>query len=148
MTIRSSSILYLPIEHVQREIDGKLLLALEAVSRGYSVVLGEHERLNKRATSLPPGVYLYKDCASWQAAKVFPGLKQRGHKVTSLDEEGLLFRREEAYLRDRVDSGAVKSLDALFAWAHVQIRVLLANLLLNWDIIGRVGNPRLDLCRL
>lgn len=143
-----SRILYLPIEHVQRELDGKLLLALEAVSRGYTVVLGEHERLNKRADKLPPGVYLYKDCASWQAAKVFPRLKQRGHKITALDEEGLIFRSKEAYLRERVDSDAIKHLDILFAWGQLQKRVLLEKPGLREDIVNVVGNPRLDLCRL
>lgn len=146
--MQPSRILYLPIEHVQRELDGKLLLALEAVSRGYTVVLGEHERLNKRATRLPPGVYLYKDCASWQAAKIFPGLKQRNHKITALDEEGLIFRSKEAYLRERVDSDAIKHLDILFAWGQLQKRVLLEKQGLREDIIRVVGNPRLDLCRL
>src|SRR5690606_38589735 len=59
-----------------------------------------------------------------------------------------IFRSEEAYLRDRVDSGAVKYLDTLFAWGQLQKRVLLAKRGLNKDIIRVVGNPRLDLCRL
>ena len=79
-------VLYLPIEHVQRELDGKLLLAIEAVRRGYTVVVGEHERLNRRIARLPAGAYLYKDCASWQAAKLFPRLQQAGHEVLALDD--------------------------------------------------------------
>ena len=141
-------VLYLPIEHVQRELDGKLLLAIEAVRRGYTVVVGEHERLNRRIALLPAGAYLYKDCASWQAAKLFPRLQQAGHKVLALDEEGLIFRSEEAYLRDRVDSTAVRHLDLLFAWGDVQKQVLLKKNEVRPESIRVVGNPRLDLCRL
>lgn len=141
-------VLYFPIEHIQRELDGKLLLALEAVRRGYQVVVGEHERLNRRLKQLPRGAYLYKDAASWQAAKLFPKLQAAGHKTLALDEEGLIFRSEQAYLRDRVDAQAIAHLDILFAWGELQHRVLLDKENINPDILCTVGNPRMDLCRL
>lgn len=141
-------VLILPIELIQRELDGKLLLALEAVQRGYQVIIGEHERLNRRLKRLPLGAYLYKDAASWQAAKLFPRLKAEGHRVLALDEEGLIFASEELYLRSRVDEQAVANLDVLFAWGQVHRRVLLEKPNMPADIIKVTGNPRLDLCRL
>lgn len=141
-------ILYLPVEHVQRELDGKLLVAIEAASRGYAVIIGRHTLFSELKQQMLPGVFLYKDMASWQAEKDFPVLKNRGFRVFALDEEGIIFASPEVYVKNRVSHKAISFSDKIFAWGTYQANVLIEFAKVLEEKIKIVGNPRIDLIRL
>ena len=54
--------LFLPIESPIRELEAKLLVALEAVSKRYDVVIGSEAMLT-HLQGMPSGTLLYKDAS-------------------------------------------------------------------------------------
>ncbi len=134
-------ILYLPIETIARELDARLLLAHQALSRDYSVIIGEKSNVFKAAKILKYGIYFYKS----HGASNFPADKT-GFKYIALDEEGLLFVDDEHYLRNSKPN-ELEHLDIVFTWGPYQKDLLLKE---NPDLAGKiipVGNPRFDLLR-
>ena len=53
--------LLLPVETLNREFDGKLLLALHAAERGWDVVIGKRSTLHDHVWRLPRSIYFSKD---------------------------------------------------------------------------------------
>lgn len=81
--------IYIQMEIVARELEGRLLLALAAAERGHRVLLGEVQRLlSFRPSLLPPGIFHDKSLTP-TARKIdfFGRLRDAGHLITSQDEE-------------------------------------------------------------
>lgn len=138
-----NKLLYLPIETTARELDGKLLLAHRALSRGYSIVLGRKGYVKKVAQRLRRGIYFYKD----HSKEGFPSLKQTEYfyKV-SLDEEGLLFLNNKFFL-NRAIPNELDYLKAIFTWGKLQKEMLMKVKPNLCEKIIPIGNPRFDLLR-
>lgn len=138
-------ILYLPIETIAREFNARILLAHEALSRGYCVVIGEKHNVYKAAEILKSGVYFYKS----HAANNFPknkSSKSTDFKFVSLDEEGLVFVDDDEYLLNSKPH-ELDHLDIVFTWGSHQGNVLVKE---NPELKAKtipVGNPRFDLLR-
>ena len=81
--------LYLPIEFTSRELDGISLLAIEALRRSISVVIGPRYQILEILKSLPSGVYF---CKSIRASEYndLVKVKTSGHKLVWQDQEGLV----------------------------------------------------------
>ena len=84
--------LYIFVEVGARELLSRLVLAEEARSRGYRVVVGEKNLLRNLCWMFraPPGIILDK-CG--QSSRTYPllALKRRGFRYAVLDEEGIFF---------------------------------------------------------
>lgn len=138
-------ILFLPIETIARELDGKLLLAHRALARGYKVIIGRKSDTKKAAENLGYGIYMYKD----HNFHPFPnalGNDKKEFKYVALDEEGLVFNDNEAYLK-RAMPHNVEHLDLIFTWGNYQKNLLIKE---NPELLKKtiaVGNPRFDLLR-
>ncbi len=138
--------LYIPVETVARELDGKLLLALHASARGHNVVLGNRSMMSNVMHRFEPGIYLAHNFN--QKRRRFLGiLRQLGHRIVGLDEEGLVWLNEKSYCYRRVDPEAMGCLDMVFAWGSEHARVL-EPVAREQDVeIVAVGNPRADILR-
>ena len=138
--------LYLPIEIWAREYHAKSLLAVQAASRGWSVVIGSKSALSQRLPRLPQGTVfqfgLHKNFSPGMAQ-----LKAAGHKVVAVDEEGLVTLNPEHYKRYRVSAEALNNSDACFCWGEVQHRMLSDVNDLDRCSLHITGNPRMDLLR-
>jgi surface carbohydrate biosynthesis protein len=138
-------ILYLPIETIVRELDSKLLLAHRALSRGYTVIIGQKSNVFKAANKLGFGIYFYKHNTFGNFPKQHdPG--KPAFKYSALDEEGLVFLNDEAFIR-RSKPNELKHLDIIFTWGSYQRNLLIEN---NPELDSKtiaVGNPRFDLLR-
>lgn len=138
-------ILYLPVETIARELDAKLLLAHRALSKGYSVILGQKSNVLKAADRLGYGIYFYKS----HELKNFPQQQDRnkpGFKYVALDEEGLVFLDDKTYL-DRSQPNELDHLSIVFTWGSYQRELLIKE---NPSLASKtipVGNPRFDLLR-
>jgi|GEM_PF-2240653 len=138
-------ILYLPIETIAREFDARMLLAHQALSRGYSVILGQKNNVFKAAERLEYGIYFYKS----HGVENFPKNQKTGKsgfKYISLDEEGLIFVDDAHYLRNSKPH-KLDHLDIVFTWGSYQRDLLVKE---NPDLKEKtipVGNPRFDLLR-
>ncbi|WP_417535292.1 surface carbohydrate biosynthesis protein [Methylophaga sp.] len=146
--MRKTKFLYLPIEVKPRELDAKLLIALEACRRGYSVIIGT-KVVNSLLHNGPKGIYFYKD-ASAPLFEQFKYFQSLGHKIVVHDEEGLVQQSDADYLKRRVMFPTVNHVNIFFCWGTHQA-----------DLINRVkksfksevkvkvvGHPRFDLLRM
>ena len=69
--------LFIPIEIKDRELHGKLVLAWEAIQRGYEVYIGDQREMSARCFELGVGIYHDKSLAQTKA-KFFRNLKKIG----------------------------------------------------------------------
>ena len=132
----------LPIEVYKREFLGKLLLALHGANCGYEVYL--FDQATRAEEKIDSGFLIYKDHATCSEFRVEKWLNA-GLKVGVLDEEGLIYRGEQIYLKNRVSEKIVNNVDAVFVWGKVQQQLLKKKSSCHTSV---VGNPRFDVLKL
>jgi surface carbohydrate biosynthesis protein len=140
-------ILYLPIEIKSRELDAKLLIALEVISKDYIVIIGT-KAIHKYLEILPKGVFFYKD-ASFPMEDKFKRWQQYGHKIVVHDEEGIVQSSWNDYLTRRIKFNTINYVDIFFCWGKKQFDVIEKYTILN-DIkckLSLTGHSRIDLLR-
>lgn len=143
--------IYLPIEVKARELEGKMLLALEAAGRGHTVVIGKkQDTLNlAKAGSLPPGIVHDKSLTPGEyKIRNFEQLKQHGHVITAQDEEsGLLDESFDKFAKQRFSEDTISLTDRVFAWGDHDASSLKK---IYPEYAGRIiktGSPRVDFWR-
>lgn len=134
----------LPVESNVRELHARTLLAAVAAERGFGVVIGRTAELPRFLPALPAAALMYMSAVT---PAVFQGAREQGHVPTALDEEGLIRRSRDDYLRRRVPTGALESCARFFAWGEEHRDLLLSTARHLADRIVSVGNPRIDLLR-
>ena len=112
----SNQFLYIPIEIGARELDAKLLIAIKALNKNFTVILGRKAPLINFLKNSQPGVFL----SIWGAHKNFKNLyksiKDYGHNIAAMDEEGLITLSDSNYLRLKMDKETLSYIDVFFAW--------------------------------
>ncbi len=137
--------LLLPVETLNREFDGKLLLALHAAERGWQTAIGKRSTLHHNLQRFPRSIYFSKGIRAGNKA-VFRILAGLGHTIVGLDEEGLVNVSDEMFLL-KMDPEVLNYLRAAFAWGKNDARVYrLAGGLAQKPVVV-TGNPRVDLLR-
>jgi surface carbohydrate biosynthesis protein len=137
--------LLLPVETLNREFDGKLLLALHAAERGWQTTLGKRSTLHENLQRFPHSVYFSKDIRAGNKAifRIFAGL---GYSIVGLDEEGLVNVSDEMFLL-KMDPEVLGHIGVAFAWGENDARVYrMANGMAQTPVVV-TGNPRADLLR-
>lgn len=144
---KKKSYLYIPVEISAREIDSKLLIALKAVKNGFTVVLGRKAPLIKHVLRGKPGIFL----SIWGAHKNFKNLykdiKEKGHNIAAVDEEGLITLSDENYLRLKMDPKTLDYIDIFFTWGEAQNNKLILNRQSSSHKFLQAGNPRLEMLK-
>lgn len=77
-------IVTLSIEHKDRELRSKSLVAYSLANAGFRVILGTTEAIDSIAKELPPCIIFHKSTFQKRASQY----RQMGHKFVFLDEEG------------------------------------------------------------
>ena len=142
----SKSYLYVPIETWSREFHSKLLVALEAIKSDWTVIFGPKTEMQRWLFKLPQGVVLQFGYHKNFHAQ-YEKLRKYGHKVASIDEEGLVTLNPEFYRRYRVSEKTLSECDICFAWGNKHAEMLKSSAPEYEERIKIVGNPRIDLCR-
>ena len=139
--------LYLPIESKVRELDSKLLIALQAIKNDYVVIIGSKSFM-RYMRFLPKGVLFYMNCTS-PMFKLFNNYKTFGHKIVVHDEEGLAPSDWNDYLKRRIIFDSIKKVHLFFSFGKTQKNVVESHLKkINTDCkVKSVGHPRIDLLR-
>ena len=114
--------LYLPLEIIVREHDGKVTLAHQAVQDGWVVVMGPKIHLYAIAEHLPEGVFLIKS-ATPQEFHQIKSLREHGHAVCSLDEEGVVTFKEFLGRNVRFSEENLAHINKVFFWGAEQQNV-------------------------
>jgi surface carbohydrate biosynthesis protein len=134
--------LLIPVETRNRELDGKLLLALLAAARGMQVFLGGRQAIHDRLPKLPTSIYLAKGIRTGN--RVIFGIAERlGHVIVALDEEALIRQSDEALLL-MFDPATFNRPRLLYAWGRSNADVWRRYPGYRGAPILEVGNPRVD----
>ena len=140
---------YIKIEVLARELEGRLLLGLVAAERGHRVLVGDLRSLLSHRLWLPPGIYHDKGLIPTESRRALLGLmKSRGFVITSQDEEhGLLQTDYDAFAMARYSDETLASADAVLAWGphdHAHLRGMYPSAA---ERIRVTGSPRTDTWR-
>jgi surface carbohydrate biosynthesis protein len=138
--------IYLPVETKVRELYGKLFLACVAAKNGFDVIVGSKKDVKMRVGFLPKGIYFTFGLAL-NFAKNSKKLKEKGHKVVAIDEEGLVTLNDELYLRYRVSKETLNATDMIFCWGKKQASLVREKSKETDCGVFITGNPRFDLLR-
>lgn len=142
----SNNWLYIPVELKVRELYGKILLAIEAAGNNMNVVIGPKSEINRIIRRMPAGFVIIFGLAS-NFAKQSKSLKDCGHRVVVIDEEGLVIFSGNQYLRYRVSNETLSYSDLIFCWGKYQAE-LIKKQAANYSCkVTEVGNPRFDVIR-
>lgn len=142
-----SKILYLPLEVMRREYYGKLLIAVEAVSKGFTVILGHKSEVNLFAMKqTTPGIYFYKSALNVTKDRYAQKLKENGFAIVAQDEEGgFIFDDFKLFYELRKSLVDSKDMDLFFCWGKDDFDFLRKELLKPnmIDPYRLTGSPRL-----
>ncbi|SER76303.1 surface carbohydrate biosynthesis protein [Gracilibacillus ureilyticus] len=136
--------LYLPIEVKVRECDAKLLLAYHAVKDDYNVVIGDHPTVEEIGTTYPAGIFFSKGGPHGFRKRVITRAMEHSHKITELDEEGLIFDKQR-YLQDRMQKQTLQLVDQEYCWGKHQYETIVRAYPDLKQKLHITGNPRFDL---
>ncbi len=138
--------LLLPVEVKVREFHAKVLQAAVAAERGFDVVLGEQNALQRGLPHLPRGIILDKS-VDRSKVPIFRRARGIGDRLASWCEEGLVYRDRDTYLHERVHTESIAQVDRFFAWGDVQQADILRKAPEAASKIRVTGHPRFDLLR-
>ncbi len=137
-------ILIIPMEIAFRELTGRLLVCVEALKYNWSCVILTRRSLIRNISKIPQGVVLIKSAHDGDL-EYMKLLSSYGHKIVCLDEEGLVQRSMDDLVRLRSSVDSMRLLDYYFVWGEAQNHAFLGEYPEHKDIIGIVGNPRVDI---
>ena len=136
--------LHIPMEIVDRELYPKLFLASEAIKNGWQCVLGTKRALLDAADSLPPGVVYLKSVIPSEYNNMMT-FKKHGHRLVSLDEEGLIQSSLETLVTARYCDKTVAQTEQFFCWGDIQREALQDAYKPHASKFKTTGSPTADL---
>ena len=136
--------LYVPMEIVDRELYPKLLLISEAIGDGWQCVFGTKSALIGAADQLPPGVVYLKSVIPSEYDNMMR-FKKYGHRLVSLDEEGLIQSSLETLVTARYCDKTVAETEKFFCWGDIQREALQERYKDYADKFQTTGSPTADL---
>lgn len=145
MTTAVPDTLLLPVETLNREFDGKLLLGLFALERGWKPIIGGRAIMHAELLSFPPSVYFAKGARSG-SQEIFAQLAGLGHRIVAADEEALVRSSDELFLL-KLDPDTLKHVRVLFAWGEDNAELWRRSAHYAGTPIDCAGNPRVDVMR-
>ena len=81
-------ILIINVETKARDFNSRMMVAYQALTRGYEVVIGAQSEMNEFLKYLPKGIFFEKSISRNKLQKLLK-IKKIGHKIVNLDEEGI-----------------------------------------------------------
>lgn len=111
--------LIIPMEILERELNGNLLLCMEAIKAGWQCIIGTKRAIYDAAEYLPSGAVFLKSITASEIGNM-QLLKKGGRKLVSLDVEGLVYVSLEEFVSNRFTYETLDETDRLFFWGDVQ----------------------------
>jgi len=144
--------LFFPVETINRELDGRLLVAASLLRPSLKVFVGQHDFLDRIIPGASGGVYvgkhMFKSLFPAVSMKRRDLLVQHGLGFCHLDEEGAFFLGEELEwgraLDARLNPNALPDGSLLCTWGEFQ-REHYASRSSSQHKIVNTGHPRFDL---
>ena len=142
----------LPVEIINRELDSRLLLAVELADPSRRIFIGQHDVLDSMVRLMRGGVYVGKNVFK----TLFPTnlatyrrLKEHGFTIVHLDEEGGIFSGDEGNWRRvldlRLDPTVLMEDDFVCTWGDFQKEHYATKNPALASHIRTTGHPRFDI---
>ena len=140
-------ILIINIETKAREFNSRMMVAYQALTRGYKVVIGAQNEMNGFLKYLPKGIFFDKSIARNKLQKLLK-IKNLGHKIVSLDEEGIASQNNQHfYLKQRMSKETLNLAEYFFTWGNDEKELIESRYAEYKNKIKTTGNPRIELWR-
>ena len=144
--------IYIRIEVLRREFEGRLWLAMVAAERGHRVLLGKlrtRDFVGSGPDLYAPGIFHDKSLTPRPSRYAFQqGLTKRGFVLTSQDEEhGLTLEDMTGFLSERFSRDSLQNAKASFAWGPQEVEELTSLFPDQASKLYETGSPRVDLWR-
>ena len=138
-------ILIINIETKAREFNSRMMVAYQALTRGYKVVIGAQSEMNEFLEYLPKGIFFDKSIARNKLQKLLK-IKNLGHKIVSLDEEGIASQNNQHfYLKQRMSKETLDLAEYFFTWGIDEKELIESRYTEYKNKIKTTGNPRIEL---
>jgi surface carbohydrate biosynthesis protein len=138
---------YIVVEVAARELEARLLLALVAAARGHDVLLGEVDP-RTAPEALPAGLFHDKSLTPGQEMRRQVELAERGHLISSQDEEhGLLQPDYGLFMERRFAPAALDVAARVLTWGPHDHAALTDGRPRHVERLRMTGSPRVDLWR-
>ena len=139
--------IYITIEIKKRELQSKLLLALESALRGHDVYLGRVMH-HMQSEILKPGLLHLKSITpSKNRITEMNNLKKKGFLFTSLDEEHGYIDDKPGYVDERYSEKTLDLVDKVFSCGNFDYNNIKKKFPKFSKKIIKTGNPRFDFWR-
>jgi surface carbohydrate biosynthesis protein len=140
----TQKVVYLPLEVATRELEAKILLALELVQRSYTVVIGQQWAIHHNLGSLDPGIILFKSHNKILQSAISVA-KTRRFFVLAQEEE-LLGHCHQPTI-NRISQPSIYGLvDKILSHGEIEDQAHRMRGV-HPDKLAVVGNPRVDVLR-
>lgn len=137
-------ILTIIIESKSREFDSRMMIAHEAIKRGYQVIIGSQGQIFKLLKYLPKCI-VFDKCISTFKHEILKKIRRFGHKIVSLDEEGICSdNRKWLYLKHRISGENLELIEYFFTWGVNESKLIDSHYPQYKHKIKTSGNPRID----
>lgn len=136
--------LYITIENINRELNAKLLIANEAIGRGYNVIIGSKDIIWSIVDYLIPGPILEKSLGKNLRNIVIKNYKLK-FTIFLLDEESLTYASKKQYLYYNFYKNNQKYLTNFFLSNNKQRKMLLSDNNINKKKLILTGTPKYEL---
>jgi surface carbohydrate biosynthesis protein len=139
--------IYFSVETKVRELNARILFAIQASLRNYSTVIGSRGRILKYRKYMQKGIVIFNGITIGLVNELRK-FKSLGFSVGNFDEEGLI-SFSFSHHTFRYDYNMFGVVDFLFAWGEREKDAILHNKLKYYPErkIIVTGNPRLDLIK-
>jgi surface carbohydrate biosynthesis protein len=135
----------MPMEIASRELDSRLLIALYATATGVEVVTGQKWLLQKNASRMPKGFWIFKTLTPGDA-KAMGRIRKLGHHISAIDEEMPGLGEGSGRLR-WVHPDSMAACETVFCLGPRHKRALEEKYPAHSGKLTITGNPRWDFLR-
>jgi surface carbohydrate biosynthesis protein len=132
-----------------RELEGRSLLAFEAASRGFTVIIGNKNHIKHllRSNKLPAGLYFDKSVTRGKEKQI-QEMVEKGCCIVSQDEEsGILNLTYDKFLSVRSTPDTIGMASAVFCWGDSDYNAWKRLYPYAEEKLYRTGSPRIDFWR-
>lgn len=142
--------IYFEVENFNREIESRILLAMEAVKNGNKVYISDRVQILENAFNkkLEPGIIFLKDVnPDTYIQDKLKKIKENGFIIIAVDEEaGIQFNKYEDFIKGRSIS-KFDNIDIFLCWGLRDKNILKKKFVNNITKFLALGSPRIDLCK-
>lgn len=138
---KCSKTILIPIETISRELDYKVYLAMLLSTKGFQVLVGKKQSINRLFDKYSDYIYLDKGYHQGVSDVIYDKIKANNGIILNLDEEGAVDFPNNSTLLNRYSLEMLKVVDKVFFWGKSQ-KEMIVNKYGKLTNLSVTGHPR------